>query len=164
MPIRNFDKQHELELIGRRYANVVQAIPFTLGKLRDSQEFLEAVKSLRDEGWKDWQILQAICQIAIDWRVDGTAKLDANKYDDATRKVFAHLMDVGEKSNDPSPSLDRFSLDTMHQWLDVGVITFLKQNGCIFRPVPYHPERLKKIADKHFNYFGLDIPHQDPFS
>jgi hypothetical protein len=165
MPLQHYDEQSELTDIELRYTNTQKSIPYTLQRLQQSPVFLETVKQLRIDGWKDWHILQAIFNGVMSWYASQSG---ANQDEKRLRKegniLFRRLLHEGEAPDDPVIPPTYFTLDAMEAWLNAGVLTFLKQKGAVFRPRAYNPENMRKIVKKRYHYFELDTPHSSVFS
>jgi len=70
MPLDAYDEQLERKAIAGRYKNIAKAVPHTLERLRQSSTFLTMVEQLRNEGWKDWYILLAVFNGAMNWHLE----------------------------------------------------------------------------------------------
>ena len=70
MPLDAYDEQLERKAIAERYKNIAKAVPHTLERLRQSSTFLTMVEQLRNERWKDWHILLAVFNGAMNWHLE----------------------------------------------------------------------------------------------
>jgi len=164
MPLESYDREHECEVIQRRYTNTLHAIPYTLERLQCSPAFLKTVHQLRAEGWKDWHILIAVLNGVINWRSERTGEnRGPQQYLRRFNALFDHLMEHGESPDDPLVPPEYFTVDTMRQWLDASIVAMLKQKGGVLRPRGYDPKKLRRIAERRYHYFELDVPHQPLF-
>ena len=68
-PGPGYSKESAIEYLKRRYSKVLPPIRYTLERLNKIPDFKETVHNLREEGWLDWQILNAISSIVINYRV-----------------------------------------------------------------------------------------------
>ncbi len=70
---RGYDRKEAEDAIRRRYERAIVPIRWTVARLIRAPQFCALVSTLRTEGWKDWHILQAVANIAINERVSRMA-------------------------------------------------------------------------------------------
>jgi hypothetical protein len=163
MPLESYDEQSEREDIESRYANVLNTLPRTLPHLQQSPSFLLLVKQLRSNGWKDWHILQAVFNGVVNWTTQWLGTQTDRQRDQEGDRIVRRLLKHGESPDDPLIPSSYFTIETMEMLLDVGVATFLKKKGAIFRPRAYNFQKLRQLAQKRYHYLDLDVPHKPLF-
>ncbi len=165
MPLKRFDEQAELRDIAFRYENTLRSFPQTLQRLKQDPAFLSVVERLHDVGWKDWHILQAIFNGAINWYMEQVgAEYDSPRIREETMKLYQQLRDKGEGILQQPIPVTYFTFDMMNQLLDAGVLSFLDNKGAVFRDRPYNFEKLRRFAQMRYHYLDLDVPHDPVFS
>lgn len=93
-------KLSPLEIFQRRKAQLARFFPVTLERLRFSTTFSEIKQKLVDEGYQDWQVVQAGCNLALKYRLSELfAKTDDAQYDamGVLDYLINHSEDVSEK-------------------------------------------------------------------
>ena len=165
MPLKQYDEKAELDDIAFRYENTLHSFPQTLQRLDQDPAFLSVVERLHDADWKDWHILQAIFNGAINRYMEQVGvDYDSPKIRDEAMKLYEQLRDKGEGIlQQPIPAA-YFTFDMMKQLLDAGVVSFLDKKGAVFRDRPYNFEKLLRFAHIRYHYLELDIPHDPVFS
>ena len=165
MPLETYNEQSELEDIGLRYANVQRSIPYTLKRLQQSPLFLSIVEQLKNEGWKEWHILQAIFNGVMSWYAEQSgANQDVQKLRNEGQALFQRFFEKGESPSDHSIPPEYFTLETMHVLLNIGIMTFLSKKGAVFGQRGYDQDRMRQIVRDRYHYFELDVPHSPVFS
>jgi hypothetical protein len=164
MPLETYNEQSELEDIELRYTNVQRTIPYTLKRLQQSPLFLSIVEQLKNEGWKEWHILQAIFNGVMSWHAEQSgANQDVQRLRNEGQVLFQRLFEQGESPHNSSIPPEYFTLETMHVLLNLGIMTFLTKKGAVFGQRGYDPERMRKIVRDRYHYFELDVPHSSVF-
>jgi hypothetical protein len=88
----DFDEADALKQVENRYRRIQAEFPFTLQQLTKDAVFLGLVAELRQEGWKDWHILQAVA----------SARLNALINDEPQSDSLARtIIESGEKEEYP---------------------------------------------------------------
>ncbi len=64
-----YDRDEALELIRQRYEVADQAWRYSIAAILADERGRAAIEALRDDGWLDWQILVAIVNIGMNWRM-----------------------------------------------------------------------------------------------
>ena len=102
MPLKLYDQTSMLRDIVFRYENARRSLPQTLRRLQQEPAFLSAVERLHDTGWKDWHIVQAIFNGAINcYAVQIGVDYNSPKIRDEAMKLYQELREKGEESLSP---------------------------------------------------------------
>jgi hypothetical protein len=64
-----YDRDEALELIRQRYEVAGQAWPYSIANILTDEQGRAAIVALREDGWLDWQILVAIVNVGMNWRM-----------------------------------------------------------------------------------------------
>jgi hypothetical protein len=165
MPLKPYDQPSMLRDIVFRYENARRSFPQTIRRLQQDSAFLSTVERLHDAGWKDWHIVQAIFNGAINWyAIQAGVDYHSPKIRDEAMKLYQELREKGEGILKPPIPVTYFTFDMMQLLLDVGVRSFLDGKGAIFRDRPYNFEKLRRFAQMRYHYLDLDVPHDPIFS
>jgi hypothetical protein len=90
-----YDPSLAIERITERYNRIPKMIPRALERLRRDPVFLGIVKELRFRGWRDWHILQALVNVALNRRLHAEG-LGTAETGDATHRRTQELMKSGD--------------------------------------------------------------------
>jgi hypothetical protein len=127
--------------------------PFTLRQLSVASEFKPVLKTLLDDGWKDWHVLQAVASIRTNFL--------ANRSLDPDRTgmfVFHH----GETERDALTPERLFDECSLRRSLKISQMSVLGNLGFKVKPRTPNLSGVDKLL-RRFKYWDLDVPHQDPF-
>jgi len=82
---------------------------------------------------------------------------------DGGRVLYRRLSLVGESALDPPVPVEYFTLEEMQMWLEFSMISYLKQKGAVFRQRGYDFENMRRIVEKRYHHFDLNVPHAPIF-
>jgi hypothetical protein len=165
-----YSREESLEVIARRYFVIQAKIPVTLQRLRGSKEFQEAVQTLRGEGWRDWHILLAASNIAMNVRLRqqsdplalGARTPSAEDLEAFKARALEVSSDIDLESLTPL-DLGEFNLDNLRQALEVSMGSTLKGWGLhLVQETPDIPA-VAEFLGRRYNYWKDDVEHVDPF-
>lgn len=69
-PGPGYSPEESRERIARRYQGVARLLPITLARLRGNEEFQRTVRRLREKGWRDWHITEALLTTVVNFRMN----------------------------------------------------------------------------------------------
>ncbi len=150
----DFDEADVLKQVENRYRRIQAEFPFTLQQLTKDAVFLGLVAELRQEGWKDWHILQAVA----------SARLNALINDEPQSDSLARtIIESGEREEYPlTPSSVFTNKELLRRCLQMSQLQTVHGLGLeLKQPTPNFAgvDRLLR----RFRYWDIDIPHEDPF-
>ncbi|MGW5768781.1 hypothetical protein ACWEVY_06495 [Streptomyces longwoodensis] len=154
-----YDEASATDAVRRRY----EALPIvrcTLKGLAASASFQATVLELRDEGWRDWHILNAVLNIVINHRLALEMTADpAASPQEITRR--AAMLQRPEAEEDPKPPDDAFTTAALKQALATSALSTLQTLGLTsHRRTPNFPALLELLGTR-YAYWALDVPHED---
>ena len=158
--INAYDKKKSEELIRERYKNSIVPISLTIQSLKSDPFFIETLKRLRLEGWKDWHILMAVALITVNYRVNRLGYKDS---DDAKKKTMEQ-MSLKETPESITVPLNEFGDKELKNHLYISMLSTLKIIGLEYKVPILMKSSLKEFFEKRFCYFSDDIPHKDFFT
>lgn len=102
------------EINGRRQSQLNRFFPVTLEYLRFNPRFVRVQKRLIEEGYREWQILQAVCNMTLKHRAPqlfDTSKVSSgsSQESETKMKILDYLLTNFEDVSITFPSLSRFS-------------------------------------------------------
>jgi hypothetical protein len=153
-------------LIRNRYKHVQEEIPVTLERLNADSTFQKTLSALREKGWKDWHVLQAIANTfynfhAQDWIKVGRSPSEIGKRVATLRQDQAELTRL--EVSKPVP-LEMFTEERLVTILRVSMGATMKGLGLAFYDDRIELDAIASFMDERFNFWNDDVPHVDPFS
>lgn len=155
-----YDERRNTEGTKARYRNVIRIFPFTLARLRGDEVFKATVAALRANGWKDWHILIAVGNAAMNHRV----QLRAGRDIEHQKRIMREMWSTPETAADPEVPLSSFSIEKLREHLVISMGSTLVNFGLSMPPGPYIQSELDGLLRARYRYWDFDIPHDDPFA
>jgi hypothetical protein len=131
----------------------------TLARLRDDRPFKVTVAALRAEGWKDWHILTAIANAAMNYR----GRLRAMNDIEGMQRAIRELWGRSENAVDPEVPMSSFSVSELREHLSASMPATLTGFGLSMPPGPYSQPEVDRVLHERYRYWNFDVPHDDPF-
>lgn len=157
-----YDRATALERISERYRRIPTMIPRTLDRLRSDPVFLQIVSEFRSRGWRDWHILQALVNAALNRRLAGEGLATSGTHERRLERM-KELMDSGdaldESEDEPlNPPLEELEFQGHIQ---LGVIVA----GWDLELHQHTPDlpALERFLAQRYHYWDDDVDHHDPF-
>lgn len=150
-----------LEAINNDYANLLPPVRLTLNRLGADPAFRELASQLKTEGWKDWHLLTAIANIAVNERARRTGLNMTSSMTQADQERFWELATAEEHSADDDLGPELFTADNLQFHLSVAASAALHRFGLELHVSNVDPDQLFLILGARFNYWTDDTPH-DP--
>lgn len=157
-PSPGYDPEKSMAEIKHRYTDLPPRMKPTLDALRRDVDFADVVATLRGEGWKDWQILIAVHNVAKSARHTFTASAATR----AERKAMVDKFMAPEPDDDPiSPS--SFTVDSLRQALSMAsASSAMNVWGLRLRPQT-PPGGVLELLRSRYGWADDDVEHDDPF-
>lgn len=160
-PGPGYDPEEARGAIKRRYENSLSPIRQTLTRLVRNQRFCALVSKLREEGWKDWHILQTLTNVAINERLNRTVSPDAwgPNIAPTMRRLINEEETIEESQNLPDSV---FSEDNLRLHLMTSMTTFATYHGLeVQQRTPDFPA-LERLLTERYG-FKDDVEHDPVF-
>lgn len=155
-----YSEGESLDAIRRRYENSVKPIRLTLERLAGRDHFIELVDRLRSEGWKDWHILMALTNIVVNYRV--SASLPPSSLDSDQDVILKYMNREEDETSVPIP-LDMVTEEAMRWGMKMGMLASLRGLGHEINIATPPFEAVSEFLRERYNYWDLDVEHDDPF-
>jgi hypothetical protein len=117
------------EIHDRRCFQLRRFFPVTIERLRLNQEFLGIKKSLIEEGYKEWQIFQAACNICLIYRSPELFASDddaSDQMDSIPIRILDYLLINIENLHLPLPPLEKLSAEIMRRQIYADSIELIR--------------------------------------
>jgi hypothetical protein len=151
-----YSKKRSDDAITRRYKLSSTQLKYTLPQLLKDSPFLTAVRELRQEGWKDWHILQAAASIRLNYVVGTTLSPGSNI--EEHKRAAKILYQRDEEESDPMPPVGLFTISELRQALKMSQLSTLRGLGFHCWQKTPNFEGVDCFL-KRFNYWTDDVPH-----
>lgn len=157
-----YSKENAMESIENRYKNTILPVRITLKSLLKDSSFTEVVTKFKNEGWKDWHLLLAICNIVTGYRVNEIIKLlpkppSLNEQKDLTMQ---QVYQAENKFSIPV-SLSEFSEEKLRNALQLSMIATLQQWGHEIHLQTPNFSSINHFLSKRYFYWVDDTEHTD---
>ncbi len=151
-----YSNRTSARVIRKRYKLLKGQLKYTLPRLLENSAYLEAVRNLRADGWKDWHILQATASIRLNYLLDLTVPRgsDFEKMKDAANRLYVS----DEGPSDPATPVDWFSAAGLRKALSMSQLSTMKGWGFESPQQTPNFEGVNRFLER-FNYWTDDIPH-----
>ncbi|SNR97407.1 hypothetical protein [Blastococcus mobilis] len=152
----DYDREDALELIHQRYEVADKAWRFSLADILADDRGRAAVARLREDGWLDWQILVAIVNVGLNWRMQWEGLAPQTVSPQQLRQIGTQL---------EAPDGPRLPLELVLDQLDFGMVMQTatvaqrwKLRGRNERP---GEGALRDLLTRRYHYAEDDVPHRD---
>ncbi|MER7934383.1 MULTISPECIES: hypothetical protein [unclassified Streptomyces] len=147
------DEEAEIRC-ANRYTTFARMLPYTLARLNRESTFHDAVLRLREAGWRDWHILQALANLVFNYR---------NRFTEET--ISQVTPEIAFAPEDPAWEIvppGMVTVESLKESLEFSYAATLRTWGLTPRS-PMRPEQFLILLEKRYNYWSADSPHEDPF-
>lgn len=157
-----YDEDERLADIESGYEVLLPPVRFTVRRLADDPTFMALVTSLRAQGWKDWHLLTAVANIAVNVRAVQRGLNMTTSITEADVKRFRAIFNEGEREGEVIP-VDRFTEHEM--WFHLGntASATARRWGLEVRVSLLDPRPFLSVLGDRFNYWTDDVEHQPVF-
>jgi len=155
-----YDKKKSEDVIRNRYKNCIPSIRLTLDRLVKDVKFQQTIEILRQKKWKDWHLLLAIFNHALNYRGNFLGVFN-NPF---AMKRFSDEYPYQEETKNSIPiPLQSFSIINLEMALHSSMMATLKQYGFSLKGKHLKIDDVVKLLDEKFNYWSEDIDHDNIF-
>lgn len=164
-PASGYSKEKSLQAVAKRYDTVPAKIPVTLARPGQDRDFGDLVSVLRVDGWRDWHILLAVSNVALNTRVRlryGPGGRPDGDLDEMRKGIFEVWYDL-EAEGHSIIDLGEFHLETLRQALELSMASTSKGLGLECHQDTPDVPAIREFLSRRYNYWTDDIEHDDPF-
>ncbi|QHC84728.1 hypothetical protein AS589_07990 [Empedobacter brevis] len=160
-----YDKSFCLEAIENRFNNVQKCIYLTLEELRKIPDFPVWINNLRNQGYKDWQILANMQNFMINYKVHRfeRKRFDSqHEYVEHLQKAFHKYMNMNEKDCYVKFPLEAFQSKEFMDQFNIGLPSVLNTYGLETKLMTPNFKAIKEFLDIRFNMSVDDYNENNP--
>ncbi|WP_435107190.1 hypothetical protein [Nocardiopsis synnemataformans] len=162
-PGPGYTKEKALGAVRARYDRVVPIIRHTLSRLLSDSQAREVFTQLREDGWKDWHLLQALASLVINARVAAKYGNPSWGSMDSYRQSFISEMNRPEGSGDFSIPVGEVTKDALETALKTTSVSTLMTWGLEIRQESVDPDAILEFLGNRYGYWSDDVEHEDFF-
>lgn len=156
-----YDHDETVANIERRYQRMMPIGRITISRLARTEPTAAVLHQLRDEGWRDWQLMMAITNIIGNARPGWEGLQVAVDSPPAVRERASALLRREELDTDPQLSSEAFTREKLLAALEFTTLLTLPSYGLhVNTPTPNGPAILTVLRDR-FNFGVDDAQHDD---
>jgi hypothetical protein len=157
-PGPTYDRAQALEWIRNRYEHALPPVRRTVARLGRSERFRRTLAVLRQEGWKDWHLLLAVMNVALNYRM----RVEGIDIDDPDPEQVARLHAPEDAAARPVPE-EVFGLDELRMMNDILQINSIAQVGLELHQQEPAVEAIGAFLGTRYRFWEDDVQHHDPF-
>jgi hypothetical protein len=160
-PDYSTDKAHAI--LTERYKLLPKPLRYTLPELLADERVRGLFKDLRDEGWKDWHLLNVMMNLTVNHRiaarhgpitVERLRQLSDAIFDEASRE---------EQPDDLRIAASTITRDVMEQGIRMVAVSSLRRWGLILHHGDTHADPVMKLLGQRYGFWTDDVDHTDLF-
>ncbi|PTT70797.1 hypothetical protein [Arthrobacter sp. HMWF013] len=152
-----------LENIAYRYATLPAVIGPALVLLHQDARFRSTVERLRQDGWLDWHLLQAIANIVVNDRAETRGIRLSRNMTDNEKQGFINLIHEPARTSDPVLPTTAFTEDRLRLHLSSAAVSGLTTLGLTLHKKAVPTEPILNFLGERYRYWVDDSPHQPYF-
>lgn len=150
-PGPTYSDESAREWIGNRYRRAVIPIQRTIRRLRVDPGFQATLANLRADGWKDWHVLLAILNVALQHRV-------------RAGENAARWIDTAEGEGAPALPVSAFTESALRDAIRISQPQTISQIDLELYQRDPDPAALDAFLRERYQYWTDDVEHEDPFA
>ena len=159
-----YNREESLENIQRRYDRMLPIARFTIPRLAADPVVSRDLLSLKDDGWRDWQLMMAITTIVgnarpawegIELRLD-TPPVEQHRANELIRRE--------ELPSDPELPRDSFTREKLESMLEFAALLVLPSYGLQSHARTPNGPQIIEVLRNRYRFGEDDVPHPDLFA
>ncbi len=162
---QKYDKSLSLDAIKNRFYNAEKCMYITLSKLKNDPDFHEFIKDLRNDGYKDWQIIGNMLSFMINYKIN---RFDTKEFDsdqerfEHMQKMYTKYLNTNEKDCYVEFPLKAFKSNDFIKQFDVTIFSTLKTYELQSNLTMPNFEAIKEFLNIRFNMANDDYLDNNP--
>ena len=156
-------QEKSLKHIDYRFESLNKNIYLTIGELLDNPEFIELLKSLRNEGWQDWHIFLAINNFILTQKTQFKLREMSNATQEDFNRVYFEMKKLDEADFKAEFDVGAFKSLNFQFTLKNTMILILESFG-LANPSKYpNFDAIREFLDVRFNMVADGSGDKNPF-
>lgn len=160
-PAYSTEKAHAI--LTERYEILPISIHHTVVDLVADSEVRELFRELRDEGWKDWHLLNVVTNLTINHRL--TLRYGALTMDRARQMADAFHAEAlrAEQPDDPRVPVGQVTRQAMEEGVLLVAVSSLHRWDLTLHHGTTNSAAVMQVLAERYGFWTDDVPHPDPF-
>jgi len=163
-----FDLKDIQDKIVIRYTNCTNILSKSLPIYVKSPVFIDFVKSLRNEGYLDWQILFAITNVIVSLKSNQLVRIGANEDEEVfvERIKSKHIELMSQKSEEDGIYIPVQVIcdPRTRKGFEMNILGLLKAYGLESRAKTPILNSIRELLQNKYKFNEIDVPHLSPFN
>jgi hypothetical protein len=152
-----YDRDEALLAIRGRYQSANSVLRYTLPRLLADEGGRATIARLRESGWLDWQVLAALQNAVLNWRIE-QAGIQFG-VDDPDR--IQQLARQPETAESPEVPLQVFAGNDVDMYMTLQMVAVARSWRLRVRPEALGRGELRDLLTRRYQYAVDDVPHRD---
>lgn len=158
-----YNREEALESIQRRYDRMTPIACFTIPRLAADPVVSKDLRTLREQGWLDWQLMMAITTIVGNARPSWEGIEVREDSPSADYERANALIRREERASDPHLPSEFFTKEKLKPMLDFAVLLVLPSYGLRANTETPNAESILDVLRARYCFGTDDVPHPDLF-
>ncbi len=152
------------EMARNRYETITDKTHITIARLQRHEPFMQVVRDLRADGWRDWHLLTALYNVSCNARMAarGLNTSDVVLSPSGARAIQALSLER-EREDARGIPLDMFSRDALVFAMEGAMSAVLANWDLHPRQRTPDMRAIERVLAARYAYWTSDAPHDDPF-
>jgi hypothetical protein len=165
---KKYNHDDAVNHIAARFHNSYKCVYITLGRLKGDERFRELIRSLRQEGWLDWQIVLAIMNFMLGYKAYRKAEVEVFENESQSRefhqRTFHELLHQDEGEYYVDFPVDAFISQDFKFQLKHTLVIILESYGLKNNARFPNFSAIKELLDIRFNMRLDNIQDENPLA
>ncbi len=150
-------------ILAERYEVLPISIRHTTPSLLADQRVRNLFRELREEGWKDWHLLNVVTNLTINHRL--TLRRGAITAEQASQMATAFHDEArrDEQPDDPRILPEQITRKAMEEGIQLVAVSSLHRWGLTLHHGTVDVTAVLRLVAERYGFWTDDIPHPDPF-
>jgi hypothetical protein len=162
-PGPGYTRERALEAVRARYERLPPLVRYTLPRLLADRRTRALFAELRNDGWKDWHLLNALANLVINARIAAKYGTPTWETVDSVKDRFLAEMNRPEEAEDFTVTAELVTRQALEDALNTSAISTADNWGLEIRQPTMEPAPLLQLLGARYGYWDDDVDHDDFF-
>ncbi|WP_139926185.1 dsDNA nuclease domain-containing protein [Hymenobacter sp. DG01] len=162
-----YSREQAIDHIRQRFRGSTRCIHITLTRLKQRAGYDEWLQKLREEGWLDWQIVQAMANYMLTYKVTRQLKArkfaSAEEYEHALRVGMGKMSQLDEQECYTVFPLEAFKTKEFSDQLEMDALFVLRSYGLENKSQTPNFEAIRDLLSVRFRLQADNTDEDNPF-
>ena len=162
-----YSREQTIDHIRQRFRSNTRCIHITLARLKQRAGYGEWLQKLREEGWLDWQIAQAMSNYMLNYKVtrqlEGQKFASAEAYEQALRVGIGKMWQLDEQECYTVFPLEAFETKEFRDQLEMNALFVLKSYGLENKSQTPNFDAIRDLLSIRFRMQTDNTEEDNPF-